>query len=56
MAHRKCVYVIAAGFSAGLEAIPEDQIVLIGCAAGFQDERLREMVGQILSEKQRQPN
>ena len=39
-----------------IEVIPEHQIVLIGCAAGFQDERLRELAVQLLSEKQRLPN
>lgn len=39
-----------------LEEIPENQIVLIGCAAGFQEDRLRELAVQLLSEKQRPPN
>ena len=39
-----------------LQAVPENQIVLIGCAAGFQDDRLRELAVKILSEKQQPPN
>jgi hypothetical protein len=31
--------------------IPDEQMLLIGCAAGFKDERLHDLVGLILSEK-----
>ena len=31
--------------------IPEEQMLLIGCAAGCRDERLHDLVGEILCEK-----
>jgi hypothetical protein len=31
--------------------IPDEQMLLIGCAAGFRDERLHDLVGEILCEK-----
>ena len=33
--------------------IPEDQMLLIGCAAAFKDERLRELVWKLFEEKNR---
>jgi hypothetical protein len=39
-----------------LPAVPENQIVLIGCAAGFQDGRLRELAVKIRREKQQPPH
>lgn len=32
--------------------IPQEQILLMGCAMGCEDERPHEVVGKILSEKQ----
>jgi hypothetical protein len=36
----------------GNEAVPEDEVALAGFAAAFRDDRVRDLLGQILRERQ----
>lgn len=36
----------------GNEAVPADEVALVGFATAFRDDRVRELLGQILREKQ----